>query len=116
MGYLYLALAIFFELVGTVFLKLSDGMSHIGYTISTFVAYGICFVVFSLSLKTVPLNIAYATWSGVGVIFAALLSFVLFDESISIPSALGILDCHWCHSLSYVLKYLNHNDYFLIKF
>jgi len=60
MKYLYLALAILFEVVGSGFLKASDGFSKIVPTGITLVAYLICFYFFSLALKQLPLGLAYA--------------------------------------------------------
>ena len=91
MGYVFLGLAILFEFIGTTCMKLSDGFSHIPYAIGTLTTYSLCFYFFALSLKTVNLNIAYATWGGLGIILAALVSYFYFHESISTPGVIGIV-------------------------
>lgn len=90
MAYCYLLLAIFLELIATNFLKLSAGFSRLGPTIITVSAYCACFYFFSLSLRGIKLSIAYATWSGVGIIFASLLSYFLFKESLTGWQLLGL--------------------------
>mgnify|MGYP000844309438 FL=1 len=90
LGYVYLLLAIVLELVGTMCMKQSDGFSNIPYALGTLVSYGVCFYFLSLCLKTVPLNIAYATWGGLGIVLAGLVSFFIFHESISGLGILGI--------------------------
>ena len=63
-GYLFLGAAILLEFFGTTCMKLSNGFSHALYTGGTLVCYGACSYFLSLSLKTVDLNVAYATWGG----------------------------------------------------
>lgn len=91
MGYIYLGLAILLEFIGTTSMKLSEGFSHIPYALGTLAAYGFCFYFFALSLNTVNLNIAYATWGGLGIVLAALVSYFYFHESISTLGLLGIV-------------------------
>ncbi len=74
-GYLFLGAAILLEFFGTTCMKLSDGFSHALYTGGTLVCYGACFYFLALSLKTVDLNVAYATWGGLGIILAAAVSY-----------------------------------------
>lgn len=90
MAYCYLLLAICLELIATNFLKLSAGFSRLVPTIITVSAYCACFYFFSLSLRGIKLSIAYATWSGVGIIFASLLSYFFFKESLNGWQLLGL--------------------------
>lgn len=62
MGYIYLGLAIVLEFCGTTCMKLSNGFSYLPYAAGTLICYGVCFYFFALSLKTVNLSVAYATW------------------------------------------------------
>lgn len=62
MHYLELALAIIMELIGTNLMKLSNGFTHLCFSLGTLISYGLCFFFLSLSLKDIKLNIAYATW------------------------------------------------------
>ncbi len=81
--YLYLAIAIIGELIGTTCLKYSAGFTKLIPTLSTIAAYTICFFFFSRALNGINLNIAYATWSALGIVVATLLSVFLFSEQIT---------------------------------
>ncbi len=90
MGYVYLGLAIVLELAGTNCMKLSDGFSKLNYSLATLTAYGACFYFLALALKTVKLSVAYATWGGLGIVLASLLSMFYFHEKLSAPAICGI--------------------------
>jgi len=83
MGYLYLAVAIAGELVGTAFLKYSDGYSKPVPTLISIASYALCFYIFSKSLQSINLSVAYATWSAVGLIVTTLISVFIFREGIT---------------------------------
>lgn len=91
LGYVYLGLSIVLELVGTTAMKLSNGFSHIPYTIGTLVSYGLCFFFLARCLQLVPLNIVYATWAGLGIVLSAAVAFLFFHETVSSLGLLGIL-------------------------
>jgi len=91
MGYVYLALAIVLELCGTTCMKLSNGFENKFFATVTLICYGVCFYFFALSLKSVQLNIAYATWGGLGIILATAVSYFYFHETISMPGLIGII-------------------------
>ena len=74
MSYLYLVLAIVGELIGSSLLKASEGFSKLFPTIGVIIAFVGCFLL-SLSLKTIPLNTAYAIWSGLGIVLLQLFQF-----------------------------------------
>lgn len=91
MHYLFLALAIVGELIGTTCLKYSAGFTKLVPTLLTIAAYTICFFFFSRALNGIPLNIAYATWSALGIIMATLLSVFLFGEQITPMGIIGTI-------------------------
>ncbi|WP_102348751.1 DMT family transporter [Bacillus sp. Marseille-P3661] len=91
MSYIYLAFAIIGELIGTSMLKASDGFSKLFPTIGVLVSFTFCFFFLSLSLKTIPLNMAYAIWSGLGIIGTAAISILIWKESINTASIVGII-------------------------
>ena len=91
MGYVYLALAIVLEILGTTCMKLSNGFENKFFAAGTLTFYGFCFYFFALSLKSVQLNIAYATWGGLGIILAAAVAKIFFRETISTPGLIGII-------------------------
>lgn len=83
MHYLLLAISIAGELIGTTYLKYSEGYTKLVPSTISIVAYVICFFTFSKCLLQLNLSIAYATWSAVGLIVTALLSIFLFKEQIT---------------------------------
>lgn len=91
MGYVYLTAAIILELCGTTCMKLSDGFGNKLFAAGTLTFYGGCFYFFALSLKTIRLNIAYATWGGLGIVLAAVVAKIFFHETISTPGLIGII-------------------------
>ena len=72
-------------------MKLSDGFSQKFFAAATLIFYGFCFYFFALSLKSVQLNIAYATWGGFGIILATAVSCFYFHETISTSGLIGII-------------------------
>lgn len=90
MGYLYLGLAIIFEVIGSSFLKASEGFSKLIPSVVVIFTYVIAFYCLSLSIKTIPLSIAYAIWAGVGIILTVLVSIFIFKQAIDIPAIIGI--------------------------
>jgi small multidrug resistance pump len=93
MGYLYLAAAIVSEVVATSFLKFASGPKNVWWAyIIVGVGYVLSFVLLSLTLRTgVPLGIAYAIWAGVGVIAVAVISWVVFHESLTWTQIVGMV-------------------------
>jgi len=91
MKYLFLALAIILEVIGSSFLKASNGFSKIIPTSITVVAYIACFFFLSQALKHIPLGIAYAIWGGLGIVLTAIISVVIFKQSLDLPAIIGII-------------------------
>ncbi len=90
MPYLYLAFAIVFEVVGTTALKAAANWKLIP-TIIVLVAYVISFGFLSLSLKTLPVGLAYAIWAGVGVALVSIAGVVIYSEKIDLAGVFGII-------------------------
>lgn len=90
MYYLFLIGAIVSECCGTFLLKLSNGFTSIPYSVGCLVAYLLCFMALGKCLEGIALNVAYATWCGVGIILATAISVFFFKESINVPVAIGI--------------------------
>lgn len=91
MKYLFLGLAIGLEVLGSSFMKASDGFTKTIPTVITIVAYIACFFFLSQALKTIPLGIAYAIWGGLGIVLTAVISVVVFKQSLDIPAVIGII-------------------------
>ena len=90
MAWLYLALAIIFELAGTFCLKLSHGFTRTWPSAGLFVFYGISLAAFTLAMKRIDLSIAYAIWAGVGTAVAALIGIVYFKEPATMLKAFSV--------------------------
>lgn len=90
MAYLYLAVAIVAEVIGTSFMKVSAGFTRPGPAAITIVAYAIAFYALSLTLRTIPTGIAYAIWSGVGIILIATVAWIFQGQKLDIAAILGM--------------------------
>jgi small multidrug resistance pump len=90
MPYVFLAFAIVAEVIGTSALKASEGFSKTAPLIATVVAYGAAFYCLSVTLKTVPVGVAYAIWPGVGVALIALAGWLLFDQKLDAAAIIGL--------------------------
>jgi small multidrug resistance pump len=82
-GWVYLGLAIVLEVVATTMLKLSDGLARWEWAAASILFYALCFLVFAPALKTIPVGVAYAVWSGVGIVAIAIIGFLFFAERLS---------------------------------
>ncbi len=91
MSWLQLGIAILAEVIGTTALKASDGFSKIIPSLIVVVAYGASFYFLSLTLKVIPVGIAYAIWSGVGIVLIALAGWWFFGQTIDKAGIVGIL-------------------------
>ena len=89
MAWICLIGAIAFELFATTALKLSDGFTKLWWTLGMAVGYGFAFYLLSLVVKTMPLGVAYAVWSGIGTLGAVLISIWLFKADASLLVWLG---------------------------
>lgn len=93
MGYLFLGLAIVGEVIATSFLKFASGEKAVWWAyVIVGVGYLFSFFMLSQTLRAdVPLGIAYAIWAGVGVVLVAIISWVLFHESLTWQQVLGMV-------------------------
>ena len=89
-NWVYLGLAIFSEVIATASLKSTEGFTRLVPSIVVLVGYSAAFYFLSLTLDTIPIGIAYAVWSGVGVATITLVSFVLYDQKIDAAGLIGI--------------------------
>ena len=79
MAWIFLIIGIFLEVLGTTFLKLSDGFNNVVPSILMFVFWGSGFAFLSLALRKIDISIAYAIWSGTGIAFMAVMGIVWRD-------------------------------------
>lgn len=87
---LWLAMAIGTEVVATTALKLSDGFTRLGWAAVVVVGYGISFYAMSVALRSIPLGIVYAVWSGIGTAAIVVIGYVLFREVLDAVKLGGI--------------------------
>lgn len=90
MGYLYLSIAILAEVVATSALNASQGFTRLWPSVTTVVGYSIAFYALSLTLRTIPMGIAYAVWAGVGIVLIALVGAVFFKQMPDLAAMLGM--------------------------
>ena len=90
MVYVYLIVAVAFEVVATSALKLTDGFTRLGPSLVTLVGYGFAFYFLSLTLKTMPVGVVYALWSGTGIVLIAIIGFVAFGQRLDLPAIIGL--------------------------
>ncbi|KAB2658978.1 QacE family quaternary ammonium compound efflux SMR transporter [Brucella tritici] len=88
--YAILAIAIVSEVIGTLSLKASDGFTRLGPSLIVVVAYGLAFYFLSMTLKSIPVGIAYAVWSGIGVTLVALIGWLVFGQKLDLAAVLGM--------------------------
>ncbi|WP_433946777.1 DMT family transporter [Paenibacillus sp. SN-8-1] len=91
MQWIYLSLAILFEVAGTISMKLSAGFTKWQPSVLLVIFY-ICSLVFlTLTLKSIQVSVAYAIWSGMGIVMITLIGFFFFSEKVNISKALSII-------------------------
>jgi small multidrug resistance pump len=89
--YLVLALAVLAETIGTTALQASQQFTRIGPSILVVVAYAISFYLLSITLRTMPVGIVYALWSGLGILLISTIGWVVFDQRLDWPAIAGLL-------------------------
>lgn len=88
--WLFLLLAIITEVIGTSALKASDGFTRFWPAMIVICGYGVAFYFLSLTLRAIPVGVAYAFWSGVGIVLITLAAWLFFDQRLDFPAILGI--------------------------
>lgn len=91
MGYIYLAIAILSEVIGTSALKASEGFIKPIPSLIVVIGFGVAFYCLSLVLKTIPIGVAYAIWSGMGIVLISIVGLVLFGQKLDLPAIIGIV-------------------------
>lgn len=91
MAWVYLAVAIVSEVIGTSFLKESDGFSELWPSVISLSAYGVALYMLSLAVQQLELGIAYAIWAGVGTALIVLIGWLIFKQSIDAAALIGVL-------------------------
>ncbi|HSG03427.1 MAG TPA: multidrug efflux SMR transporter [Marinobacterium sp.] len=89
-NWLFLAAAIVAEVIGTTALKASDGFTKPLPALLVVLGYAVAFYFLSLTLKTIPLGVAYAIWSGLGMVLIALVAWFVYGQTLDLAALLGM--------------------------
>lgn len=90
MSWIYLAVAIFAEIIATTALKASDGFTRLYPSLITTVGYALSFYCLAIALRIIPVGIAYAVWSGAGIVAISLIGYLVFKQALDTAGLIGI--------------------------
>lgn len=90
MKWIFLSIAIAAEVVATSALKSAEGFTRMLPSIIVIAGYGTAFLFLSLTLKSIPVGIAYAVWSGAGVVLISIIGYFLYGQALDGPALIGI--------------------------
>jgi len=88
--YGYLAVAIIAEVIATSALRASNGFTVLVPSLLVAIGYVVAFYFLSLTLKTMPVGIAYAIWSGLGIVAVSIIAFVIYKQALDLPALIGM--------------------------
>ena len=89
-AWMLLGLAIVAEVIGTTALKASASFTRLVPSLIVVVGYGVAFYCLSLVLKSVPVGIAYAVWSGLGIVLITVVAWLLYGQRIDLAGVIGM--------------------------
>ncbi len=89
--YIYLGGAILAEVIGTTLMKFSEGFTRLWPSVGTIICYCASFWLLAQTLAYIPTGIAYAIWSGVGIVLISLLSWGFFGQRLDLPAIIGMM-------------------------
>lgn len=90
MNYIYLIVAVAFEVVATSALKETNGFTRLWPSVIALAGYACAFYFLSLVLRQVPVGIVYAMWCGAGIVFITAIAWIWFRQTLDLPALLGI--------------------------
>jgi small multidrug resistance pump len=90
MNWLYLAIAIVCEVLATSALKASEGFTRLVPSIMVALGYSVSFYCLSLTLRSIPVGIAYAVWAGTGLVLITLVGWLVFNQVLDVAAFVGI--------------------------
>ena len=90
MPYLYLAIAVAFETIGTSAMQASQQFTRLWPSVLVIVGYAISFYFMALTLRYMPVGIVYALWSGLSIILIALIGYAVFGQKLDLPAIAGL--------------------------
>jgi small multidrug resistance pump len=90
MQWLYLSIAIVAEVIATSTLKTTESFTRLGPSLIVVAGYVTAFYFLTLTLKTIPVGVAYAVWSGVGIVLVALVAWLWHKQTLDLPAIIGM--------------------------
>jgi small multidrug resistance pump len=88
--YLLLGIAIVAEVIATSALRAADGFTRLLPSIMVVIGYAVAFLCLSLTLKSIPVGIVYAIWSGLGIVLISVVAYFLYGQSLDLPAIIGM--------------------------
>jgi small multidrug resistance pump len=89
-AYAWLGVAIIAEVIATTALRAADGFTQLWPSLISIVGYVVAFYFLSLTLRSMPVGIAYAIWSGVGIVLISLAGWLIYKQLLDLPALLGM--------------------------
>lgn len=89
-AYAALGAAIVLEVAGTTFLQMSEQFTKLVPTVAMGACYLVAFYFLTLAIKTIPVGLAYAIWSGLGIVLISLIGYVVFRQSLDLAALIGM--------------------------
>ena len=90
-AYIFLILAIIAEVIGTLYLRETEGFTKIVPSIVTAISYAASFYWLSFTLDEIPVGVAYATWSGVGIFLITFLAAIKYLQLPNLLTSVGMI-------------------------
>ncbi|HIF9342576.1 TPA: DMT family transporter [Photobacterium damselae] len=88
--FIALSIAIVFEVIATSFIPKAEQFTKLVPSIVVLVGYGVAFFLLSVTVKTLPVGIVYATWSGAGIVLVATIGYFFYGQKLDLPGIIGI--------------------------
>jgi small multidrug resistance pump len=89
-NYLYLTIAVVFEVIATTALKETQGFTRLAPSLVVVFGYGFAFYFLSLPLRTMPVGVVYALWCGAGIILVTAIGWLWFRQALDVPALAGM--------------------------
>ena len=90
MAWIYLFIAGVLEVVWAFYMKQSEGFTRLWPSVIVALGYGIAFLCLSLTLSTIPTGVAYAIWSGAGIVLVSAIAWIFLGQKLDAPALIGM--------------------------
>jgi small multidrug resistance pump len=90
MQWIFLAFAIVAEVIATTALRATDGFTRVAPSLIVVVGYATSFYFLSLTLRSIPMGVTYAIWSGAGIILISLAGFIIYNQRLDMAALIGM--------------------------